>query len=282
MEEEKQDVNVDSSTTEEAVTEANDQPQGEVDSPDSTEDTPSGGGKPVLSEVDEMGVPYQNRYMEMKRKYEDTGAQLSELKTMVQNLQSNNKQKYTKAQLTAFIANPDTEPEHRTWAIQEIEKLEEEKYSNIVKKEIQSLSEKQNFEKVRSQSFNYILQRNPEIAIRDNNGTFLGWNIKSPLFQKMDMYMRNPEIANNPSGLRVALALAKEDLSPTQVATQQKLKAQVKNLQKGTLVEGSGKTHTQVVDNLNRAKDSLRRSGHMKDANNAVKEWLKKQGKFEE
>ena len=282
MEEEKQDVSGDSSATETVVEGDIDQSQ-VADSQDTedTEVTPSGNGQPVTSDVDEMGVPYHNRYMEMKRKNEGLESKMVELTEAVKNLHSTtNKPKYTRSQLTAFIANPDTESEHRTWAISELEKLDEERFTSVVKKEIQTLTERQVQERAKTQSFNYVIQRHPEIAIKDNSGNFVGWNVKSPLFQKMDAYMRNPEIANNSSGLRVALALASEELSIVQSAKQQKLKAQVKNLQKGTLVEGSGKTHTQVVDNLNKAKDSLRKSGHMKDASSAVKEWLKKQNKI--
>ncbi|TRZ47820.1 MAG: hypothetical protein D4S01_11530, partial [Dehalococcoidia bacterium] len=83
--------------------------------------------------------------------------------------------------------------------------------------------------------------------------------------------------------LRVALALAKDDLSGTQVANQQKLQTQVKTLQKGTLVEGGSPAPVGATDNLSQAKENLRKSGNKnkKDALAAVTEWHKKQGKFD-
>jgi len=157
----------------------------------------------------------------------------------------------------------------------EMNKLEEQKVSETIDQKFQTLQKQQTAERVKNETFNFVIQRHPEIAIKDNAGNFVGWNTKSPIVQRMDAYMRNPDIANNPSGLRVALALAKDDLSGSQVASQQKLKTQVKTLQKGTMIEGGQTTSVQETDSLSRAKDTLRKSGTVKDANKAVSAWLK-------
>ena len=237
----------------------------------------------VQSDVDEMGVPFKNRYYEMKRKYEDVSSKQDQILQKMDNFQGQQQQpKHTKEELMAYISKEDTEPAHRVWALTEMNKLEEQKVSETIDQKFQTLQKQQTAERVKNETFNFVIQRHPEIAIKDNAGNFVGWNTKSPIVQRMDAYMRNPDIANNPSGLRVALALAKDDLSGSQVASQQKLKTQVKTLQKGTMIEGGQTTSVQETDSLSRAKDTLRKSGTVKDANKAVSAWLKKQGKFEE
>jgi len=258
------------------------QPQENVETQSGTPIIPSGEVTPVQSDVDEMGVPWRNRAAEWKRKSEDNTSQLSELKEMVQGLQSTQQQsKPTKEQLMAFISNDETDPSHRNWALKEMDKLEEAKVSETIKKEFTAYETKRKAETDRAATFNYVTQRHPDITIKDAAGRFVGWNTKNPLVQRMDVYMRNPEIANNPNGLRVALALAKDDLSGTQVANTQQLKTQVKTLQKGTLIEGGSPAPTGATDNLNRAKENLRKTGSKKDALAAVTEWHKKQGKFD-
>jgi len=242
----------------------------------------SEGNQSISEDVDSFGVPWRNRAAEWKRKSEDNTAQLSELKVMVQGLQSAQQQtKPTKEQLMAFISNDDTEPSHRNWALKEMDKLEEVRVSDTIRKEFVAYETKRKAETDKAATFNYIIQRHPDICIKDGAGRFVGWNTKNPIVQRMDVYMRNPEIANNPQGLRVALALAKDDLSGTQVANQQKLQTQVKTLQKGTLVEGGSPAPVGATDNLSQAKANLRKSGSKKDALAAVTEWHKKQGKFD-
>jgi len=237
----------------------------------------------VQSDVDEFGVPYKNRYMEMKRKYEDVSSKQDQILQKMDNFQGQQQQpKHSKEELMAYISKDDTEPAHRAWALTEMNKLEEQNVSDKIEQKFQTLQKQQKAEQTKNETFNFVLQRHPEITIKDNAGNFVGWNTKSPLVQRMDAYMRNPDIANNPAGLRVALALAKDDLSGGQLANQQKLKTQVKTLQKATMVEGGETKSVQVTDNLSRAKDTLRKSGTVKDANKAVSAWLKKQGKLEE
>ena len=259
------------------------QPQENVEAQPETPIQPSGEVTPVPSDVDEFGVPWRNRAAEWKRKSEDNTTQLSELKGMVQGLQTTQQQtKPTKEQLMAFISNDETEPGHRTWALKEMDKLGEVKVSETIRKEFVAYETKHKAEKQKADTFDFVIQRHPEITIKDNAGNFVGWNTKNPIVQRMDVYMRNPDIANNPGGLRVALALAKDDLSGNQVATQQQLQTQVKTLQKGTLIEGGSPAPIGGVDNLTRAKENLRKTGSKKDALTAVTEWHKKQGKFEE
>lgn len=258
-------------------------PQVNAETQPETPITPSSEVTDVPSDVDDLGVPWKNRAMEWKRKSEDNTTQLSELKEMVQGLQNTQQQsKPTKEELMGFISKEETEPGHRMWAMKEMDKLEKVEVSDTIKKEFTAYETKRSAERIRTETFNQVVQRHPEEIIKDNAGNFVGWNTKSPLIQRITAYMQNPELANNPHGLGVAEALAMRDLSFGQAATQQKLQAQVKTLQKGTMVEGSGAQAVQAVDNLTRSKQDLRKSGTMKDANKAVGAWLKKQGKFEE
>jgi len=280
---EEKDVTQEPSTEETEVVGEETTPQEATETQSETPIIPSAEVTAVPSDVDELGVPWRNRAAEWKRKSEDNTTQLSELKEMVQGLQNTQQQpKYTKEQLMEFVSRDETEPGHRTWALKEMDRLEEQKVSDTIRKEFTTYETKHNAERVRTETFNLVTQRHPDLIIKDNAGRKVGWNTKSPIVQRMDAYMRNPEIANNPNGLRVALALAKDDLSGTQVASQQKLKAQVKTLQKGTMVEGGSPAPTGGVDSLSRAKENLRKTGSKKDALDAVAAWHKKQGKFEE
>jgi len=282
---EEKDVTQESSTETEVVNEVpkTDQQEQNAETQSETQIIPSPEVTGVQSDVDEFGVPYKNRYMEMKRKYEDVSSKQDQILQKMDNLQGQQQQpKHSKEELMAYISKDDTEPAHRAWALTEMNKLEEQNVSDKIEQKFQTLQKQQTTERVKNETFNFVLQRHPEITIKDNAGNFVGWNTKSPLVQRMDAYMRNPDIANNPAGLRVALALAKDDLSGGQLANQQKLKTQVKTLQKATMVEGGETKSVQVTDNLSRAKDTLRKSGTVKDANKAVSAWLKKQGKLEE
>jgi len=262
----------------ENVVEETIQPQETVEAETEITDTPSAEVTAVSSEVDEFGVPYKNRYMEMRRKNEGINTEISELKEMVKGLQATQqKPKYSKEQLMEFIARDETEPGQRTWALTELDKLEEAKVSEKIEQKFNALQTQQKSERDRAETFNFIVQRHPELILKDAAGRMVGWNTKNPLVQRMNGYMTNLEIANNPFGLRVALALAKDDLSGTTKATTQKLKTQVKTLQKGTLVEGGGKNTPISKSSLRKAVEEAKK-GDMKSGTSAMSEILRAQG----
>ena len=70
---EEKDVTQESSTETEVVNEVpkTDQQEQNAETQSETQIIPSPEVTGVQSDVDEFGVPYKNRYMEMKRKYED-------------------------------------------------------------------------------------------------------------------------------------------------------------------------------------------------------------------
>ena len=195
-------------------------------------------------DVDEKGVPYKNRYMEEKRKREKTNEELREIKELIQASQTQQQpRKYTEAELKAFVAETD-DAQHRLWALNELDKIHEEKFSSVIKQEFQTREQKQRAEATKQQAFNSVLQRNPEIFLKDAAGNFAGWNTKSPLFQRVNQYMNNPEIANRPDGILVATRFAKADLyEAMKPNTAKKLETQtneIKDLQKKTMIEGAG------------------------------------------
>jgi len=226
-------------------------------------------------DVDSMGVPYKNRYHEQKRKFDDLS---TKVETLTQKLESNSQQKeYSMAELKVFR---DNNPEHAAWADTEIEKLQEKKQKAIVEDTLRDYQRKQQAEQLKRDTFASTINRYPEIALKDTAGNFLGWNTKSPLFQRINVYMSDPEVANNPRGLSVASALAYQDVNlnnsnkTKKVITKQK--SAIKSLQKHTMVEGGGKVAQ--TSNVNDSRERLRRSGSFKDAADAIGDIFVKQG----
>jgi hypothetical protein len=89
-------------------------------------------------------------------------------------------------------------------------------------------------------------------------------------------------LVNHPRGLLAAAKMAYADTimgqqMKTQVQTQQ-LKAEVKDLQKKTLIEGGSKQNIQPVPAHRQAIEKLRQTGSMKDAQAAVRELLRARG----
>jgi len=286
-EEIQQDVIVDSSPTEnsdviqEVVT-----PEQTVEDTSTTPDTEP--GEAPLTDVDDIGVPWKNRAMEAQRKLEKHAEELAKLNQLLQQQQSQAQpvqKQPTIGELKAFALNPDTSPEHAQWAYDEIHKIEQNEAKSLVEKELNSFRKQQLAEKQKADTFNAVINRNPDLAIKDAAGNFVQWNTKSPLFQKMNQYMANPRIANQPDALDIAEAFAMRDLArATTPQAMQKIveqKAQISNLQKRTLVEGGVNAPIQNVSPRQVAIDKTK-SGNIKDGAVAMKEILKGQGIIKE
>jgi hypothetical protein len=282
MEEEiKTDVNpVESSTTElESSNEVQETAQPEtkevVETP--VETTAPVVRQPPVDEVDEMGVPLKNRLAEAQRKlrkYEE------DEKTRSTTQQQPVEQKYSKAQLTAFAASTDDQ-QSRLWALEQLDKISNDDQRRIVKEELTGLQRQQTELNVRQQTFNTVIQRNPDIAVKDPLGNFIGFNTQSPLYQRMNFYMSNPDIVARPEALEIAEAFAMRDLAhaqkPVVAKTIEKQANQIKSLQKKTMVEGAGNNSNAGVSSYQAAKDKLKQTGSMKDAAAAMGEILRRQ-----
>lgn len=261
-------------------TEESAQPQ-EVESQPAQETQSGEGHQPVEEQTDEMGVPFKNRYMEMKRKYEDLDGKFSKVMDKLEGLNGSQQQQYTPEQLEAY-ANQTDNPAYSQWAAGEAQRLRKEQerkeYANIVEKKLTEFQTKQKAEQEKQQIFGQVVQRHPDLVKKDNAGNVMGWNTKSPLYQRASQYMSDPQLRNNPKGLRVAVALANEDLAVTSgKKTQQqvdKQKQEIRNLQKKTLTEGGGVKGGQPSSPRRDAIERARESGHIKDATQAMKHIL--------
>lgn len=292
LEEENIDVTPESSsgesiTEEQAVQTDPSSPEGQTAEVE-TNETPSSPDLPLAQQmdVDEMGVPFKNRYMESQRKLEKLTEQLNAVAEKLENNQSQNKSAYTIEELEAFAETTDDEG-HRRWAKGEIRKLQKEEVAQGVKQEISAWQAAQRAEQVKAESFNYVAQRYPEAFKKNAQGQLVGWDNSSPMAQRIATHMQDPEIKDNPRGLMVAAALAYSELAP-QIAAQASVKttqakAQVKDLQKRTLVEGGGvSSPPQAKTTLTNAKERLASTGSTKDGAQVFKEILKARGRISE
>ena len=228
------------------------------------------------SDVDDMGVPYENRFKEQKRKNEKLEEKLDTILQKVEQVTQPGEKQYTKQELIVFAEN---NPEHKTWVDGELEKINKKERRQELREELDARDKIQENKYLKQQIFNNVINQYPDIAIKDNAGNFLGFNNKSPMFQRLNAYMQNPEIVKNPRGLDVAAALAYRDvnLNNSQKAKQKmtKQKAEIKSLQKQTLVEGSGKVAQPTASD---AQARLRQSGSVQDGMDALGDVFKKQG----
>lgn len=243
---------------------------------------PSVGGNPQV-EVDEMGVPWKNRAMEYRRKFEDVTSKQEEILSRLNTLQEGGQRKYSETELRAFSEQTDN-PYHKAWASQEIEKLRAEQNAKLVRTEIEKFKTEQQQAQVKQQTYAEVAQNYSDAFVKDQAGNLVGWNNNHPLTQRIAYYMQDPDIQANPRGLKVAAALAYADLSrttqPQTFAKEQKMKREIKNLQNKTLVEGSGASVQQEISPRRKAIDKLRQTGSAKDAADALKHIFKASGQL--
>jgi hypothetical protein len=155
---------------------------------------------------------------------------------------------YSKAQLRAF-SEQATDTNQKVWALEEIDKLDKVERQAEIRQVFEGQQKRSQEDVQRTQSFQFAIQNFPEIAIKDTMGNFAGFNQNSPLYQKIDEYMRNPSLAQNPQGLMVAAKMAAFDLG---VSMNRQLQSKVtqttaalRKEQKKQLITGVG-TQAQV------------------------------------
>lgn len=256
-------VNSPESTTEQATT---------TQATDTAQTDPA-----VNLDVDEYGVPWKNRAAEWKRKSEETIDKMPTLideavKNSFQQYGKTQEKEYTIAELEQFAMNS---PEHRPW-------VEEQKAQVLRKqltKEVEAKFKAQDSQKEaaikRQNSFNWVAQTFPETIARNAQGQPIGVNTASPLVQEINRIMQDPRFSGDPEGLMAAAEIASARLyRQSQGATLQKenkLKAEVKHLQKQTLVEGGNKANVQAVPEHRVALEQAKKTGNLKDVAAALK-----------
>jgi len=281
MEETKEAVNPAESAPAEATQEVVNQEAQPTSEPQATQPEQetaqtSPAGQQSYEAVDEFGVPYKNRTFEWKRKYEDTIEKLPNLieeavKSSVQQYGQAPQKKYTIAELEAFAQQS---PEHRPWVEEQKAQLLREQLTNEFEQKIKSVESRKEAEVRKQQSFNYVATTYPEVFVKNPQGQVIGINNQSPLAQQINVLMNDPRFANDPEGLMAAADIAYARVSRSQMGVnqmkEQKLKAEVKHLQKQTLVESGARQGTQAVPEYRKAIDRAKQTGSLKDVQAAL------------
>lgn len=282
MEETKPAVNAESAPAEQEVvnTPVSDQQAESTQPVTETESIPPA-GQQSYDAVDEFGVPYKNRTFEWKRKYEDTIERLPNLiEEAVKNSVSQHGQaqqrEYTISELEQFAQD---KPEHRPWVEEQKAQLLRKQITGEVEQKIKAVETKKESEIRRQNAFNYVSATYPDIFVKDQQGQVLGLNNQNPMKQQIDVLMRDPRFANDPEGLMAAADIAYARVSRSQqgvnLMKEQKLKAEVKHLQKQTLVEGGNKQNVQAVPEYRKAIDRAKQTGSLRDTALAMAEIAK-------
>lgn len=266
---------------------ADDQGEG---SPDN-ESLPDQGEGQSVDAVDEHGVPWKNRAMELQRKYQEASSFVNGdniEKAIEKALSKNQASKQEEevdiptriAQLRQFASN---EPEHAGWAETEIEKLRdkqlETKFQTIRQRERQELEVQQ-----RKQAAEQAVLSNPvyeQAFVTDAMGNKV-LNQLSPLTQRAHTYLNDERISSQPEAVEIAFKLAYADIvmqNPVQNNNPQ-IKRENQKLKQATLVEGTGKNlPRQNVSGYQKAVEDARSNPASKSAqHNLVKEALRARG----
>ncbi len=280
MEEAKEAVNpVESAPaeeTQEVVNQSAPTDQTEATQPETETAQSQPAGQQSYEAVDEFGVPYKNRTFEWKRKYEETVDKLPSLieeavKSSVQQYGQAPQRKYTIAELEQFAQQS---PEHRPWVEEQKASLLREQLTNEFERKIKSVEEKKNAEFRKQQSFSYVATNYPEVFVRNQNGQVIGINNQNPMAQQINVLMNDPRFANDPEGLVAAADIAYARVSRSQMGAnqmkEQKLRAEVKHLQKQTMVEGGARQNVQAVPEYRKAIEKAKQTGSIKDVQAAL------------
>ena len=242
--------------------------------------------KQDVSPVDEKGVPWMNRFYESERKSKELldnlevkmGEILSKQNTQTQ------QPEYTISQYEQYAID---HPEQRPWVEEQKAGIIQKNVAKIAQNEIKAVEEKRTSEQKRQNSYGYVVQTYPECFVTDAFGN-RQWNSQNPMFQQINQIMNDPRFKNDPEGLIAAADIAYGRMARMQSGQTQKkvktLQQNLKKVQKGTMIEGSGQQETKTVkDELTKAKERLKANKVDKTAAfDAVKAYLKKSGVIEE
>lgn len=234
---EEKDVNpVESSPAEEGKEAVEEQVEQPVTEESSTQE--------VKTEVTDDGRPERNLFWETKRKVDELYPVINEIKEKLNAApQQEQKSQYTKAQLRAF-AETASDPAHKTWAYDEIDKLEKSERQQEMTRLFSEHNRRTQEDIQRSESTKFVAQTFPECFVKDDTGRAVGWNSNHPLTRKIGEYMQNPDLNRSPNGLMAAAKMAAFDLGISQSKKLQskitQTTAQLRREQKKQLISGGG------------------------------------------
>ncbi len=248
-----------------------DQPSQETTQPTTETTSTPQAGQPSYEAVDEFGVPYKNRAFEWKRKYEDSLDKMSSIvEEAVKNSIKNNtpqQREYSFSELEQFAQD---RPEHRPWVEEQKALLLRKQITGEFDQKLKAVETQKQAEVKKQNAFNYVASTYPEIFVKNQGGQLMGVNNQHPMAQQINMLMQDPRFANDPEGLMAAADIAYARVSRLKqrenLVKEQKLKAEVKQLQKQTLVEGGARQGVQAVPEYMKALERAKQTGSIKDA----------------
>lgn len=224
---------------------------------------------------------------EWRRKYEGLVDNLPKLiEEQVTKVQQPKEREYTVSELESFAQQ---NPEHRPWVEEQKLKLIEDRIGKRFDEQRKADVERVKHDQIRSQAEQQVVndQRFSEAFIVNANGAKT-INPQSKLAQLMSSYMEEMrrDGINRPDAILIAAKLARADLLDVQnPQTEQKLdsiKRQNQQLKSKMMIEGGGQqTGQSLKDSFVEARERLAKTGTRKDAQMAVKEYLRKIRKAE-
>lgn len=237
-------------------------------------------------EVDEKGVPYKNRYEEMRRKHDQVVESIPQMieQTLNNNLnkyQTQNKQEpqeYSIEQIEQFVGE---NPQYRAWGEQEKSKLIAKQAVDELEKRMSAKEQKREFESKRNQAEAQLKTEFPDIFTKDSYGRDV-LDPSNALVREIAGIMRDPDLQKRADGLYVATEIAyarqMRRTAGSNVKKETKLKQAVKNLEKKTFTEGGQKSQAVVRDDVKDAISDLKKTGSKQDVARAVSAYFKKAG----
>lgn len=238
----------------------------------------------VNLDVDEYGVPWKNRAMEWKRKSEEVIERLPALidEKLSKVTQAPAQPQYSYEQLEAYKLQNVSDAQIVSWATGEQRKMQAIENKRLFEEVVGSREQVNKTELLRQQSLSYVQNTYPEAFRRDAQGRPLAWDEGSAITQTIFGLMKNPELSNNPNGLAAAADIAYGRVARAQVPhLQAQVKqgvAEVKQAQKASLTEGTGKRVTVFEAPQNVALGNLKKTGSIQDAGAAIGAILKSRG----
>lgn len=231
-----------------------------------------------VADVDEFGVPWKNRALEWKRKSEEVIDRLPQMiDEKLSRITQPQQPTYTYEQLEAYKLQNSSDSNIVAWATGEQRKMQQVENKKLFEEVVGSREQVNKADQMRQASLNYVKNTYPEAF--DNTGN---WNFNNPIAQNIRNLMQNPKLSNDPEGLAFAADAAYGRVQKTQIPIlHQKVqqgKADVKQAQKASLTEGSGRRVVPNVAPQQTAIDNLRKTGSTQDAQQAIGAILRQKG----